>query len=49
MGKEPGGRAETQDVPSDNAVKQDSGARIFAAIAIFLFAIYFIGALTAHA
>lgn len=48
MGKEPSGRAETQDVPSDNAVKQGGGARIFAAIAIFLFAFYLIGALTTH-
>jgi hypothetical protein len=42
----PGG---IQGVPSGNAVKQDNGARVFAAIAIFLFACYFIGALTAHA
>ena len=48
MGKEPSGRAETQDAPSDTAVKQDRGARIFAVIAIFLFAVYFIGALTTH-
>ena len=49
MGNEPDSGAEIQDVPSDNAVKQDNGARIFAVIAIFLFALYFIGALTTHA
>ena len=48
MGKEPSSLAETQDVPSDGPVKQDRGARIFAVIAIFLFAVYFIGALTTH-
>jgi hypothetical protein len=32
-------------VPSDNAVKQDNGARVFALIALFLFACYFLGAL----
>jgi hypothetical protein len=30
-------------------MKQDKGARIFAVIAIFLFACYFVGALTVHA
>lgn len=30
-------------------MKQDKGARVFAVIAIFLFACYFLGALTAHA
>ena len=30
-------------------MKQDNGARVFAVIAIILFACYFIGALTVHA
>ena len=30
-------------------MKQDKGARIFAVIAIVLFACYFVGALTVHA
>ncbi|HEY6300228.1 MAG TPA: hypothetical protein VIW95_11355 [Candidatus Binatus sp.] len=30
-------------------MKQDKGARVFAVIAIFLFACYFVGALTVHA
>jgi hypothetical protein len=49
MANEPSSRAEIQGVPSGNAVKQDKGARIFAVIAIFLFAFYFIAALTTHA
>ena len=48
MSKGPSVLTETQDVRSDGAVKRDRGARIFAAIAIFLFAFYFIGALTTH-
>jgi hypothetical protein len=43
------GRSDIQGVPSGNAVKQDKGARVFAVIAILLFACYFIGALTANA
>jgi hypothetical protein len=46
---QPNGRSDIQGVPSGNAVKQDKGARIFAVIAILLFACYFIGALTANA
>jgi hypothetical protein len=49
MGNEPTSGAEIQDVPSGNTVRQDNGARIFAVIAIFLFAFYLIGALTTHA
>ena len=49
MGNEPDSRAEIQGAPSGDAVKQDNGARIFAVIAIFLFAFYFIAALTTHA
>jgi hypothetical protein len=45
----PNGRSDIQGVPSGNAVKQDEGARVFAVIAILLFACYFIGALTANA
>jgi len=37
------------DVPGDNAVGQDNGARVFAAIALVLFACYFLGALAMHA
>ena len=46
---QPNVRSDTQGVPSGNAVNQDQGARVFAVIAIFLFACYFVGALTAHA
>ena len=49
MANESDSRAEIQSAPSGNAVKQDNGARIFAVIAIFLFAFYFIAALTTHA
>jgi hypothetical protein len=45
----PNGRSDIQGIPSGNAVKQDKGARLFAVIAILLFACYFIGALTANA
>jgi hypothetical protein len=44
-----GSRGGIQGVPNSNAVKQDKGARVFAAIAVFLFACYLIGALTSHA
>ncbi len=37
------------DVPGDNAVRQDNGARVFATIALILFACYFLGALAMHA
>lgn len=49
MGNEPDSHAEMQSAPGGDMVKQDNGARIFAVIAIFLFAVYFIGALTTHA
>jgi len=45
----PDGRTDIQGVLSGNAVKQDKGARVFAVIAILLFACYLIGALTANA
>jgi hypothetical protein len=45
----PNSRSDIQAVPSGSAVKQDNGARVFAVIAIFLFACYFVGALTVHA
>jgi hypothetical protein len=45
----PNSPGDTQGVPSGNAMKQDKGARVFAVIAIFLFACYFVGALTVHA
>jgi hypothetical protein len=45
----PDSPGDIQDVPSGNAMKQDKGARVFAVIAIVLFACYFIGALTVHA
>ena len=35
-------------VPSGNAVRQDHGARVFAMVALFLFACYFLGALAMH-
>ena len=43
------GRSDIQGVLRGNAVKQDKGARVFALIAILLFACYFIGALAANA
>jgi hypothetical protein len=45
----PNSRSDIQGVSSGNAVKQDKGARVFAMIAILLFACYLIGALTANA
>ena len=45
----PNSPGDIQDVPSGNAMKQDKGARVFAVIAIVLFACYFVGALTVHA
>src|SRR5215472_17613470 len=49
MGNERASLAEIQTVASANAVKQDRGARIFAVVAICLFAFYLIGALATHA
>jgi hypothetical protein len=45
----PNDPGDIQGVPSGNAMNQDKGARVFAVIAIVLFACYFIGALTVHA
>jgi hypothetical protein len=45
----PNSPGDIQGVPSGNAMKHDKGARVFAVIAIVLFACYFVGALTVHA
>ena len=45
----PDSPGDIEGVPSGNAMNQDKGARVFAVIAVVLFACYFIGALTVHA
>ena len=47
--RRPDSPGDMQGSPSNNAMNQDKGARVFAVIAIVLFACYFVGALTVHA